>query len=427
MIPSVIDNQQHRLADVLNTLLERCASGPIDVATAYFAISGYRLVKEQLHQMGAMRLLIGADPKTGADVGLRPDRRQEYLKLLRGDVEAEPFSEETLRLVEELIAFMRSEKVQVRLFDKGFLHAKAYLFHRDRLGPQNRGDRMRPYAAIVGSSNFTGPGLSSNRELNLVHRVLTADDVAVDRETAERLSYLREENRQSTDVAVEHGSLSLPDTARRMIKSEVGARAISDLTEWFERQWGDSVDFKDDLIELLDASKFGAKEYTPYQVYIKALYEYFKEELGADPLVMGRSAVELAEFQEDAVKKARRILTRYDGVLIADSVGLGKTWIGKKLLEDCAYHRRQKAVVICPASLREMWRKELSSATIAATVVGMEELGRDGFDSSQVSDADCILVDESHNFRNNKSNRWLALDEAIQRNGGRGRDGARKS
>src|SRR5512138_3356094 len=58
-----------------------------------------------------------------------------------------------------------------------------------------------------------------------------------------------------------------------------------------------------------------------------------------------RSAVELTEFQEDAVKKARRILARYDGVLVGDSVGLGKTWIGKKLLEDYAYHQRQKAVV----------------------------------------------------------------------------------
>ena len=112
--------------------------------------------------------------------------------------------------------------------------------------------------------------------------------------------------------------------------------------------------------------------------------------------------------------------------MIADSVGLGKTWIGKKLLEDFAYHRRQKAVVVCPASLREMWRKELASATIAAQVVGMEELGREEFDTASIGDADCILVDESHNFRNGKSNRYLALDEAIQRSGGRGRDGGRK-
>ena len=136
--------------------------------------------------------------------------------------------------------------------------------------------------------------------------------------------------------------------------------------------------------------------------------------------------MDLAEFQEDAVKKARRILARYDGVLIADSVGLGKTWIGKKLLEDFAYHRRQKAVVVCSASLRAMWQRELASATIAAQVVGMEELGRAEFDPAAFADADVILIDESHNFRNDKANRYLALDSIIQRNGGRGRDGGRK-
>ena len=74
------------------------------------------------------------------------------------------------------------------------------------------------------------------------------------------------------------------------------------------------------------------------------ILKYFKEELGENAPELGRSAVDLAEFQEDAVKKARRILARYDGVLIADSVGLGKTWIGKKLLEDFAYHRPRSSV-----------------------------------------------------------------------------------
>ena len=124
-IPSVIENQEHRLSDVLATVLERCGSGPVDIATAYFAISGYRLLRERLHDVGALRLLIGSEPTTGADIGLRPERKEEYLRLLRGDLEAEPFAEETLRLVEDLIALLRTEKVQVRQFDKGFLHAKA--------------------------------------------------------------------------------------------------------------------------------------------------------------------------------------------------------------------------------------------------------------------------------------------------------------
>jgi SNF2 family DNA or RNA helicase len=93
--------------------------------------------------------------------------------------------------------------------------------------------------------------------------------------------------------------------------------------------------------------------------------------------------VELAKFQEDAVKRARRIIARYDGVMIADSVGLGKTWIGKKLLEDFAYHLRQKTLVVCPASLRKMWEAELAEATISASVLSQEELGRDEFDPSE--------------------------------------------
>jgi SNF2 family DNA or RNA helicase len=269
--------------------------------------------------------------------------------------------------VEELIAFLRAEKVEVRLYDKGFLHAKAYLFHQDVVGPNNRADRMRPFAAIVGSSNFTGPGLVSNRELNLVHRVILPTEEAVDREAADRVGYLEE--LKDRETLFDPSGANVPDDARRSIKSEVGARAITDLMGWYERQWADSVDFKEELIELLDASKFGTKEYTPYEVYTK-------EELGENATELGRSAVDLSEFQDDAVKKARRILAWYDGVLIADSVGLGKTWIGKKLLEDFAYHRRQKAVVVCPASLRDMWERELAGATIAAQIVGMEELGR---------------------------------------------------
>lgn len=422
-LPFVIDNNENRLSDVLNDLLRETEDRPLDVATAYFAVSGYRLVKDSLHKVGAFRLLLGSEPHTGTDLGLRPDPAAIKARI-RGDLEAEPFNEETLRLVEELIAFLRAEKVEVRLFEKGFLHAKAYLFHQDRISNDNRADRMRPFAAIVGSSNFTGPGLGSNRELNLVHRVILPEEQAVDREAAERARYLEYVHDQKATVTP--AGIDVPDEARRFIKSEVGARAITDLMRWYESQWDESSDFKQELIDLLDASKFGTKEYTPYEIYMKALYEYFKDELGEDAVELGRSAVDLAEFQEDAVKKARRILARYDGVLVADSVGLGKTWIGKKLLEDFAYHRRQKAVVVCPASLREMWRKELASATIAAQVVGMEELGRDGFDVQKYGDADVVLIDESHNFRNDKANRYLALDSLVQMNGGRGRDGERK-
>ena len=82
--------------------------------------------------------------------------------------------------------------------------------------------------------------------------------------------------------------------------------------------------------------------------------------------------------------------------------------------------------LVCPASLRDMWTRELAGATIAAQVVGMEELGRDTFDAAPFGDADVVLIDESHNFRNDKANRYVALDTLMQLNGGRGRDGEHK-
>ncbi|HSN78071.1 MAG TPA: helicase-related protein, partial [Anaerolineae bacterium] len=168
-------------------------------------------------------------------------------------------------------------------------------------------------------------------------------------------------------------------------------------------------------------------EYTPYQIYMKALYEYFRDDLDSDfAQAATRSAIELTEFQEDAVRKARRILARYDGVVVADSVGLGKTWIGKKLLEDTAYHLRQKALVICPASLKGMWQGELAAAAIAGTVLTQERLGQEGFDPRGLEDVDVILIDEAHNFRNRRTQRYANLELLLAANGRRGRDGSRK-
>ena len=90
MIPFVIDNQGHHLRDALNELLAQSAGKPLDIATAYFAISGYRLMKDGLHQVGAFRLILGAVPHSGADVGLKP-KAVALKKPLQGDLEAASF------------------------------------------------------------------------------------------------------------------------------------------------------------------------------------------------------------------------------------------------------------------------------------------------------------------------------------------------
>ena len=426
-IPYVIDNIEHTLAEVLNYLLSQEDGPRLDVATAYFSIRGFQQLRHTLPGVRGLRLLLGDEPEGGDDVGVRPDSAA----YLRHELNAAPLQEDTARLVEELVRFLRREDVKVRLYmgrnpeERGrrrFLHAKCYLLwegmeERGGLQPEETAATLYPLVAIVGSSNFTGPGLTSNRELNLVHKTILSEDEVDDAEAREKVARRLKE---STPIKADR-------TEQRVLKSEVGDRAISEVAQWYEAQWAQAIDYKEQLVEVLENSKFGGREYTPYEIYMKALYEYFRDDLDTDmehPTT--RSAVELTEFQEDAVKKARRILARYDGVLVADSVGLGKTWIGKKLLEDYAYHQRQKALVICPASLREMWREELQTASIAARVISQERLGQGAVELHGLHDVDVILVDEAHNFRNRRTNRYEMVETILAANGRRGRSGGRK-
>ena len=428
-LPYVIDNKTYVLADVLNDLLADERVHALDIATAYFNVGGFALLREWLTRLNSFRLLLGHEPGGGQDLGLHP-HVQALKAMLRGDLDQAPFTEATLALIEDLIRFLQRGDVDVRLYEQGFLHAKAYLFFADAI----HGDRFTPVTGVVGSSNFTRAGLTSNRELNLTHKAILDEGEVQDDEAKGAIAPLLALPAPGQDLLLPPGAFVAPPAriepdrlTRREIKSEVGSRAILELVDWFDARWTEARDFKVDLIALLDESKFGTYEYTPYQIYLKALFEYFKDDLGEVEELPGlRSAVELARFQEDAVKKARRILMRYDGVMIADSVGLGKTWIGKKLLEDFAYHLRQKAVVICPASLRAMWQQELAEATIPATILSQEAMGREEFDLAPYLDVDVILIDESHNFRNRTTHRYESLGRLIGGNRGRGRQRVRK-
>ena len=90
-VPFVIDNVNHRLSDTLKSLLDQSVGKPLDIATAYFSISGYKIVKDGLHQLGAFRLLLGTDPQSGANIGLRVEPRVLKARI-KGDLEAEPFT-----------------------------------------------------------------------------------------------------------------------------------------------------------------------------------------------------------------------------------------------------------------------------------------------------------------------------------------------
>ena len=178
--------------------------------------------------------------------------------------------------------------------------------------------------------------------------------------------------------------------------------------DWFERRWEEGQDAKGDLIELLESSKFGLP-LEPYQMYMKFLYEYYKPRL--DELEKERGKViELTSFQEDAVTTAMRIIQKYNGVLVADSTGLGKTHIGLELLRELVAVKRRKAILIAPSQvINTVWEPKLVEESIKTVNLSIERTGTDSFHPEEYLNFDVVLIDESHNYRNFSTNRYNNL------------------
>ena len=154
---------------------------------------------------------------------------------------------------------------------------------------------------ISGSSNFTGAGLTTNMELNLGR---------------------------------------YDPTPVRQVK------------QWFDDLWGESEAF--DMASIYDV-RYG--KYDPYLIYLRVLWELYGDELQEEQLASGR--IPLTNFQNDGINRAKAILEKYNGVLIADGVGLGKTFIGGEVLREVAEDKRQRALLICPAALRDgTWARD---------------------------------------------------------------------
>ena len=211
--------------------------------------------------------------------------------------------------------------------------------------------------AVVGSSNFTHMGLEGNIELNAV--------------------------------------LYQPAVAELVI-------------DWFERRWAKADDAKEDLIRLVEESKFGLP-LDPYTMYMKMLYEYYRQRIEDMETMKGRG-VELTEFQQDAVTEAKRILRKYGGVMISDSTGLGKTHIGVELLRFLLMEERRKVLLIAPAQVKNtVWKPRLLEDSVKTENLSMESVGQPEFDPSRYLNFDIVLIDESHNLRSHSAQRRINI------------------
>lgn len=350
-LPDYIDNSHHTLQAVLKTIIKDEKQLTLDIATGFFRIEAWVRLEAVMNQLTSLRLLLGRDPSIRPGESDRIDLIRYFKNELYKEIDEKPLISEYQQQIERLIAYLQRNDVQVRLYgEKQFLHAKAYIFDN---------------YSIVGSSNFTPSGLENNTELNIVNKI----------------------------SAIAH-----------------------DLRHnWFNKFWNDfsvDVNYKVKLIDALNASKFGSKAYTPYQIFLKVLYELFKD----DTIIgQGGTTLELATFQQQGFERAVTLIEKHRGCMIADAVGLGKTFIGLRLLEYYLIKLRKpgfvpRALVICPAQLRDLvWHKKLDEFGIKADIVSHEEISRVNFDISTYNRHDIVIVDESHNFRNSATNRYRNL------------------
>ncbi|MBW2003415.1 MAG: DEAD/DEAH box helicase family protein [Deltaproteobacteria bacterium] len=362
----IIDNSEgNKLISFLNSVLTENPKTGFDVASAFFNIQAFAMIKDNLGGVEHFRLLLGKAPEINNEVTLGHILLQE----VRKEVEGLDLSKDSELIVKEFIKFLNKKNVEVRLFEK-FLHGKTYIFND---------------LVVIGSSNFTAAGLTRYGELN---------------------TWGRE------------------------------SQAVYTRKEWFEKFWDESRPFKDELISLLEDSRFGSKEYSPYEIYIKSLYELQKDEMKEEEKKesaqkgLPETKVNLAEFQDDAISRVHTRLKKYRSVLIADSVGLGKTWIAKKVLEKIGYYERKNILIVCPAQLREMWSRELKKIDVKENILSQEDLASKDFIKKaqrvvggNLTSVELVVVDESHNFRNPLSNRWenffTLMHENIAKKGNR--------
>ena len=238
-----------------------------------------------------------------------------------------------------------------------------------------------------------------------------------------------------TDESVIQGSLDFdasglgyaPSPAYVMNQFTKDKMATQQFVGWFNQFW-DNEEFVEDIkSEVLESVQTMYKENTPEFIYFVTLYNIFKEyldEFDEEKIIKGKTGFKntivwnkLYKFQKDGVLGAIEKLERYNGCVIADSVGLGKTFEALAVIK---YYelRNDRVLVLCPKKLRDNWtlytqndtRNILLDDRFRYDVLNHTDLSRTSGMSGSIDlrtinwgNYDLVVIDESHNFRNNQA------------------------
>ena len=368
-----------RVADAVNALVREATSHlveppPLAISTAYFNPSGFSLVASSLKKAGHTRLLLGAEPTLEATrarrLATRRSRRRTHpvvAAALEGHVRAIEedrnllgFDADADSCARNLVDWLRSENADgsSRVEVRRFTNGFMHGKCFVLQVPVGKG-------VLAGSSNFTYAGLAENRELNL-------------------------------------GQYE-PDT-------------VDTVLEWFDELWKQSEPY--DLAALYEARW---EPHDPRLIFYRMLWELYGADVLREMEERDTSDLGLTDFQRDGVWRARRILAALSGVVVADEVGLGKTFIAGEIVYEALVKNRQKVLVVCPAALRKTWKDFLQANNLMTPVVSYDELTMyhemAGTVSSPLEDLDAyalVVVDEAHALRNPSTARADAMRALLE-------------
>jgi superfamily II DNA or RNA helicase len=340
-----------------------------DCLAGYFYTSGFYAIYPALEKTEKIRILIGisTDKQTHDLLNAAKQEQQQSLQFSHAEtkkeieslIEKEMEDSTDSRTVEggvvKFIEWIRNKKLEIHAYPSQNIHAKLYIMtFKD-------GDRDVG-RVITGSSNLTQSGLVDNLEFNV----------------------------------------ELKNSADHIFAKNK-----------FEELWKDSVDVSEKYIQTIEDKTWLKQNVTPYQLYLKLLYEYFKDELSQTDEVFAKYLpVEFMklEYQEQAVLNAKKILEEYGGVFVSDVVGLGKTYIATLL----AGQIDGRTLVIAPPMLLERdnpgsWRNAFSDFRIHAD---FESIGKlDDILERGTGKYQNIIIDEAHRFRTESNMTYEKLAE----------------
>jgi len=351
----IVDNSDAEWK-VLQYLHDWCQlSKGMDIATGYFEIGSLLALDREWQRVDNIRILMGDEvsrrTKKAFIEGL-----DQVTNRLDSSIEEEKEKNDFLEGVPAIVEAIRNGKIQCHVYRKEKFHAKTYITHA-------RQEVVGSFG-LVGSSNFTYPGISENVELNI----------------------------------------------------QISGRQVKALQDWYEAHWAIAEDVTPDILRTIERH---TRDYMPFDIYAKSLQEFFRgHEMTESEWEQQESRMfpVLDQYQKEGYHALMKIGRQYGGAFLCDGVGAGKTFVGLMLIEKLVIHERKRVVLFAPKTAKEdVWERDLKtylshvgggrgSDFSNLVVLSHTDIGRGGefsYRFERIKEfADVIIIDEAHHFRN---------------------------